>query len=279
MVEKIIRPIVAGVATPVLVMAYDAENDKAVAASLTTPIPVLSMDFLLEVAAGNVEGYSSVSIIASNPSVGSSPQDVWDVGGTLVYPTAGETWEILSSDAADAAAGTGARVIKITYLDDNYVRRTENKTLNGVTPVIFDASNALRFINADVISVGSDRENAGLITVRVSGGGNSRGGILAGNNFSADSHYTVPAGRTSFLYFLMNNINKNEDVQVDFVATNGDDGIFRKGPPLHTYQSSIVLNLPIHSSAVEKTDVKLIATSSNPNGVASAVMQFVEIDN
>ncbi len=277
--EKVVRSIAAGTSTPVLVQSYDSESDKAVVASITNPIPVLALDFLLEIAKGNVEGHASVSVIASNPQVGTLTEDVWDIGGTLVFPTVGETWEILSSSGDDAGGGTGAKEVKILYLDDNYVRQSENKTLNGVTPVTFDATNAFRFIAAEVISVGSGSRNAGLITVRVSSGGNPRGGILIGNNRSFSSHYTVPAGKTSYLYFLINNINKNEDIRMDFISTTGDDGILKKGPPLHTYQSSIVLNLPIHSPFIEKTDIKLVCISSNTSAVASGILHFVEVDN
>ena len=55
--------------------------------------------------------------------------------GTLIYPTAGEQWEIFSDSANDTSAGTGMRTVQVTYLDDNHVQQTENKTLNGTKPI------------------------------------------------------------------------------------------------------------------------------------------------
>jgi hypothetical protein len=117
---------------------------------------------------------------------------------------------IVSSSAADAAAGTGARTVKITYFDNTLAGPyTETVTLNGTTPVNTTATN-IRFVEKmDVMTVGSGGSNAGIISLKAAtgGGGATIWSIAAGSNqtFSASNHY-VPAGYTCFITGMLGGI-------------------------------------------------------------------------
>lgn len=107
---------------------------------------------------------------------------------------------IASANTADTAAGTGARQIRITYLDNlGDGPFFETVTLNGTTPVNTIATN-IRFVEKlEVVSVGSAGVNAGIITLffGLAGAGGVIGTIAAGTNTTAWAHHYVPAGKAS----------------------------------------------------------------------------------
>lgn len=125
------------------------------------------------------------------------PEDVWDVLGTKTYPTTAGELTIVSDDAADVAAGTGARTVKVWYLDGDYVSQSAEVTLTGATPVVV-AAEAIRFVRALVLTAGSGGQNAGPLTAKI--GATTVGQINdTGYNQTLQSHYTVPAGYTAYL--------------------------------------------------------------------------------
>ena len=65
-----------------------------------------------------------------NPDVGNTEETIWDAGGLYSWQSAAESLEILSSEVADAAAGTGARTVTVKGLDSNYELLSETVTLN-----------------------------------------------------------------------------------------------------------------------------------------------------
>lgn len=159
-------------------------------------VPV-SMDFLRAVDLGMVGGFEIFRRFGSNPDIQtvSDPEEIWDVGGLLTYPTSADTLTIVSADADDTAGGTGARTVTITYLDSDWAEQTETLTLSGATPV--GTSTAIRFIRATVASAGSSLTNEGALTVKIGAG--TVGQIAAGAGQTLMTHYTVPAGKTAYM--------------------------------------------------------------------------------
>jgi hypothetical protein len=115
-------------------------------------------------------------------------------------PTAQAQRSVSSSVAADTAAGTGARQVRITYLDNlGNGPFTETVTLNGTTPVNTVATN-IRFIEKmEVVSVGSGGSNAGVITLfnGLAGAGGAIGTIAVNQNNTAWAHHYVPVGKAA----------------------------------------------------------------------------------
>lgn len=103
-----------------------------------------------------------------------------------------------SSSAADAAAGTGARTIKLTYLDQTGAGPfTETITLNGTTRVNTVATNICFIEQIEVVTAGSGGVNAGTITLFTvpTTGGTAIGTIAIGNNQTFWSHHYVPSSK------------------------------------------------------------------------------------
>lgn len=94
-----------------------------------------------------------------------TPEDVWDGGGVYPWPTSAIVPTIVSDDAADAAAGTGARTVTIEGLDADYMMISETATLDGATPVSFVLP-FFRVYRAYVVTAGSGETNAGNLLIK-----------------------------------------------------------------------------------------------------------------
>jgi len=247
------------------------------------PLPVdpVPKDYYLEVLRGNVTGQQIVLMQGSNPDVDlAAAENLWDIGGILVYATANEQWAIRSSDANDTLLGTGAQQVTVTYLDDLYVEQTEIVDLNGTTSSSLPVANGFRAISAKVTSVGSGGQNAGTITIRVQGGGDQRIGIEIGANRSLHGFYTVPAGKTAYVIYAFSTIAKGKDATVDVKVTQGDDGIFFRQVPSEIYQNSITIS-PVapFGPLIEKTDINFLCTTENNNTRVNSTLQLLVIDD
>jgi len=118
-----------------------------------------------------------------------------------VTPYGNHTWaaavqaaadiDIVSSDAADDAAGTGARTIVLTGLDSDWLLQSETIALDGTTDV-HPANDYIRILSAYVATVGTGGVNAGTITLDVNGS-STQLQIPIGHGRGIQGVYTVPA--------------------------------------------------------------------------------------
>jgi len=105
---------------------------------------------------------------------------------------------IVSANANDTAAGTGARSVRITYLTASGAGPfTETVTLNGTTAVNTVATNICFIEELVVVTVGSTSSNVGIISLRAAtaGGGATIGTIAATDNRTFWSHHYIPTGK------------------------------------------------------------------------------------
>jgi hypothetical protein len=159
----------------------------------TKSVPI-AREYKTDVAEGLIVGESLFASVARNPVVSTTFADCWGGTGVMVYPTAAEAWELVSDDATDTSAGTGARTVFVTSLDGSLLEQTQTVTMNGVTPVALTGTH-LRPESIVVLTAGTNEANAGKITLRAVTGGNARNVILPGIGRSHDGHFTVPANK------------------------------------------------------------------------------------
>ncbi len=234
---------------------------------ITSQVPRL---FDIEVARDEISGYEAVSFSGNNPAVGSSFEDLWDAGGSFNFPTSGETWEVLSDDVNDTSAGTGARQVLITGLDDSYNSQTELVTMNGTTPVVTTRTDWFRINGVTVTSSGSNQVNVGNITLRVSGGGLTRSLMRPDRGITFNGFFTVPAEKTLFVRRSQVFIPKNEDVIIRNKIRVFGTNTFITGGDVSVYQNSaesIFLSLPVFP---EKTDI--ISTGKSTNNAVDVIL-------
>lgn len=225
------------------------------------------------IAQGLFQNYSIVNKFGYNSSIstGTTPEDIWEGGGVYTgFATDAETVQVLSSSAADAAAGTGARTIRVTGLDANYNVQQETITLNGTTPVN-GLLNFIRVHTATIITAGSSGVNAGAITVRqTTTTANVFLSIVIGRNQSNCSAYTIPAGYTAYMRSLHIACGKPANVVLDGnIWTRNFGGVFRSRRPFFV-SDNYRLSDAIYGGLVftEKSDIVLRINTCSANNTA-----------
>lgn len=159
-------------------------------------------------ASGNLTIFTNSTPAGSNASIAFGDITVAAPGTysirrtTYTEQSANFQGSVKSSVAADAAAGTGARTVRITYLTSTGVGPlTEDVTLNGVTPVNLVNANHCFIEKIEVLTVGSGLVNAGTITLNagLAGAGTVVGTIAVGNNQTFWCHHYTPIAKTTFV--------------------------------------------------------------------------------
>ena len=147
-------------------------------------------DFNNQVAIGAVDGWKVWNKFGYNADIGIGTEIIAEFGGTYTPMAAAETMSVVSTDANDTSAGTGATAVLITGVADDYTPLEELVFLNGVTPVL--SVGAFRAINRVVIYLaGSLGSNAGRITITSSSGAVIQAAIPAGQGTTQQCIFTT----------------------------------------------------------------------------------------
>lgn len=238
-----------------------------------------STDFLIQVAKGDVEGHSIVTLQGTNESVGTVFEDIWDIGGVMTLPTAGETWEVVSSSPNDTSAGTGARTIAVQSLTTDYIEQVQVASLSGTTAVTIPGTHFRPRLIVTPTS-GSSNVNEGNITLRVAGGGATRGYISIGNGISFSSHYTVPSGKRAFSVGFSGFTSKGDDATIRAeITASTPNATTVSGGSFLVYQNSITIPQRAPFAAAEKTDYKLQAKSRSGTNAVTILQDLLIIDD
>lgn len=113
--------------------------------------------------------------------------------------TGAEALEIISDNAADTAAGTGARTVKVTYIDgSNALVESGAITLNGVAAVAAGFT-ALEILWMETSTAGSGGVVAGNVRLRTVVGPVELEQITLGGNKSRSARFRIPTAHTAYL--------------------------------------------------------------------------------
>lgn len=176
------------------------------------------------ITAGNVEGITHSYKFFRNKVVGSTNHDYISNFGGNVYPYAAlrdAAYDILvvSDDANDTAAGTGARKVLIKGLDSNWEPYEEEITMDGLTPVTVAAGTFKRINSMEVTDAGVYMDttltgaNIGKITATINSVTCSQ--IEVEDGSTLQSNYTVAAGHTLFISTIGIHIKDSKIVEVE----------------------------------------------------------------
>jgi hypothetical protein len=157
-----------------------------------------SMPYLFDIAEGHIPDHAAFTKMGVYSAVGTTELDLWEGGSGYPWLTAAQTISVISSQAGDTAAGSGARTVYINYLNSAGVTGRETITLNGTAAVT--STNTMYRINSVVVaSTGGTYMTTGTITVAKSAGGTALAYILAGLTRSRMCIYQVPYGKVLFI--------------------------------------------------------------------------------
>lgn len=135
---------------------------------------VVDAGYIHQIREGNIPGHDYVHIRGHSHSVGTADQELSALGtaGFGNWPVAAAGAVIVSTDAQDNAAGTGARSIIVRGFDDvggSWVDVTTTIIPTGVAPTAASAQEFIRINEIEVVTAGTGLTNAGDITVSVGG--------------------------------------------------------------------------------------------------------------
>lgn len=251
---------------------------------------------LHECTLGHTPGCRTERKFGQNPAVSATEEDLWDGGGSYSwYPTTEVAVDCASNNAADTAAGTGARTITVTGLTGSgWTELTELAVMNGTAPVTL-ANAFVRIFRIRILTAGSSKTNAGIIFCESTG---AAGGLPAGDNIpsiddaaqmppgngsTAMSIYTVPGDKQAIFVNLSSAVGKNQDATVrTFVRINSvgiaPDGGWILGDVNRIYQGSHINPDSTMGVLRPKTDVRIAGTSSAPNTPITATFMVYLYD-
>lgn len=156
------------------------------------------------------------------------PEDIWSTGGAYPFATfdSAQSLEIVSADANDAAAGTGARTVVVQGLDANGDPKEETVILNGTTAV--DLTGQWTAVNRMyALTAGSGTTNAGVITVQVKGAGQVVSTIAAGAGQTEQCVFRVAAGHAMQIKHIMATMEGNAAATATFQLFLYSNGVGR----------------------------------------------------
>lgn len=218
----------------------------------------------------NNKGINSNVIIIDkfgfNPSVPvSTLVDVWPQTAALVYLTAAETMDIVSTDAADDGnpQGTGCGTVVIEGVNNDYEPINETVVLEGLTPVE-TVKSYIRVNRIFCENVGSNGVNVGDITATASVAATVQAIIKAALGQTEQSHYTVPLKCKAILVDWSSSCGKGDDFALKFFAREfgkswrkrSSEFVFQN-TVTHDFKGDVVLN--------EKSDIRVTAIGTAGN--------------
>lgn len=144
-----------------------------------------------QVAIDDIDKYGWLGSVGT----GSDPATVWSVGG--LHPgVLSVTISGLTGGADDTLAGSGAQIVEVIYLKDDWSKVTENIDMAGASLAPF-ANEARAVDRMEVIQWGGSGPNVANINATI--GGTTVARIDAGAGQTGMAWYVIPTGHTAYL--------------------------------------------------------------------------------
>ena len=235
------------------------------------------IDFYIEVLKGEKRGHSQEHVHGYTPNLGTSMEDVWDDGNTIMtYLSSAETINVVSDSTSDTSGGTGVRTLQVRGLDNNYNPITETITMNGTTNVTTTTA-FLRVLQLKSVTVGSTLHNVGKVTATATTTTTTPQDIMGATfNHSLNGHYTTPAGKYAIFANYEANVAKGQDVILEVRVGKGHEMM----ELIHVnrmYQSTVFSPVP-DAIIPPKTDLTFRAKSDTANSAVATACNMIVID-
>jgi len=250
-------------------MAYQKSGNDAYA-----PIP-----FEDRVTLGQFPRYSANNKFGYNNAVGTSQEEIWNVGGIESYLSSAETMDIVSTSTNDDGdpAGTGAQQLIIYGLDNNWLPVQETVTLNGQTDVTTTQA-FIRVLRMVVIAAGATGSNVGVITATASTAATVHSQINATDNQTLKINFSIPANRYGIITHSEIGCAKSDDCEIRFkVRPFGE--VFQTKRLLNFFESTVSFSNILPILLPPKSDITITALSSAGGVKVSANIDYYLVDS
>ena len=247
-----------------------------------------SEPFELQVSRGQISYHESVHKFGFYDSVTTSLTTIWSQGGVYSYLSAASTLYISSSSTADTGAGTGARTVTVSGLDNNYDQKVETVTLNGQSGVELNGGTWLRVNRIVVNTAGSGGANAGVLYVGTEASPtsgvptNKYATVLAGDNQTLMMIYTIPRGYTGFI--TQKDVSASSSAgkfAILSLVARPFGGVFNVKDRVLSSEGYSTIPYPYPLKFTEKTDIEIRAQADSAGGsvTVSAALDILLIQN
>lgn len=237
------------------------------------PIP-----FEIQAALGQFPRYAVNNKFGYNNAVGTTQEEIWNVGGVEAYLSSAETMNIVSTSTNDdgAPVGTGAQTLIIYGLDNNWLEVQEEITLNGQTNVLTTQS-FIRVSRMMVTAAGATGSNVGTITATASSAGTVHAQINPTDNQTLKINFSIPSGKYGIITHSEIGCAKADDCEVRFkVRPFGE--VFQTKRLLNFFESTVSFSNIIPILLPPKCDVTVTALSGAGGIKVSANIDYFLID-
>lgn len=238
---------------------------------------VASTPYGYDVVHGNFPTHTIFFKTGENLDVDAVEEDIWAAGGTYVFPpTSGIRMEVVSDSARDSGTSTGARTVRIGYLDVNYSEQSTILTLSGVTAVETSASNIARINSFRIVTAGTQNASVGVISLQATGNTPIYSQISSNMTRAQNTVFTVPATHTVYITDLSGSITNPSGgrsgtfklkANWDNLSTNTEGGgdIFWSHFIIGMQDGLFVKSLQFPLKFPEKTDIRFTCTGDAGN--------------
>ncbi len=244
------------------------------------------MDFMLEVAKGNITGTTGVNKFGRNSAVASGgTEEIWDGSAAYVWPATALMTKI--SQTTDQAAMHGGDVM-IEGLDASWDFVTQTATLNGadsITPVTL-ATPLIRCFRMEV------QENVVTTSpIRVHNDAESQDYAIidTGNNQTLMAIYTVPNGKTAYMTSFYASVQLGggapTDLDMKLWARDNDNSYAKKLKHVLGLNPNVDANnqnqhnFAPYKKFTQKTDIFVTGTTVGTSVDVSAGFDLIVVDN
>lgn len=249
-------------------------------------------DFYIEVAQGNIPGYSIVNKFGRSTNIANGIWSIVSLVGTSgIFVTSPVSVRIKTGgNAADTADGAGARSITVVGLSSSLTELTEEITTSGAGVSLPTTTSFWRVYRAYIAddSVGSyGIGNVGDIVIEDSGGSADIIKIAADEGQSQCGVYTIPSGKTGYLLtvFLTTDAVKAADFRL-FVRENLTNVTVPVSPRrLKLYWDGILSHIDAYTprgpglKLPELTDIWIEAAGGGASTEVSVDFEILLVDN
>jgi len=245
-------------------------------------------NYLQEVARGNVKGQSLVHKFGKNSGVPNGSFEFVTILGHTEWPLAATTTvRIAVGNAADTAAGAGAREITLQGLDHNLDAATSILATAGGSASVSTTTKYWRVNRAWVSAVGTyGGANTGAVTIENTAGTTNILQIAAGEGQSQHAAWSVPEGKTAYLLSVHLTVDASKAADIKLCTRANLDDVTAPMPSVRIkkYWDGVVGKLEYtpaspNSVFVEKSDIWIEAQGGGAGTEVSADFELLLVDN
>lgn len=217
-----------------------------------------------------------------NLTVGTSNETVWTHTANWIPAQTAYTIRIAAGgDAADTAAGLGARSVEVLFLDENFDEVTEILTTAGALVSAATTALAIRVISAKVLTTGTYHgTNVGPIVIEQTTGGGVMGAIAAGDGTTEQAIYTVPNGFTLYMTDIFVSCGQANSADIHLHAVKNADVVAAPFSPstvewsVEDFSGADMFHQSTYLKYDAKTDLYFIALKKTGGGTAQVSVDF-----